>query len=258
MKYLAPYAILCHEMMDNGLTEEQLLSVMQNLLLAVPVDEAWYRDAYPDVAAAINSGEIGSAKGHFIDSGYAEGRLPFDHELDEEWYLKIYPDVAKEIEAGYVESARQHYIEHGYKEGRLPGKDLALASHRNGSHAVGSITHLTGSASVGAWSYRADPPQRYMGNYHRYKSRGGLVRPHEDVKGFVHNQSGNCGDMARFFSFCLMFDQITKERLRGDIAELGVWKGNTAAVMGNMARRLSKTVYLFDTFEGFIHPTCKA
>jgi hypothetical protein len=48
-----------------------------------------------------------------------------------------------------------------------------------------------------------------------------------------------------------MLEQIDKEKLGGDLAELGVYKGNTAVLLANFARARHKTVYLFDTFQGF-------
>jgi Macrocin-O-methyltransferase (TylF) len=101
------------------------------------------------------------------------------------------------------------------------------------------------------WAYQADPPQRYSGNYARYVAGGGLVRPHEDVAGFVTAQPGNRGDMARFYFFSLMLDQLLKEGLDGDLVELGVYKGSTAALIATLARRLGRTAFLMDTFEGF-------
>ena len=99
------------------------------------------------------------------------------------------------------------------------------------------------------WPYRADLPQRYSSNYRRYLDAGGLVRRDEDVRAFA--QGGNVGDMSRFYFLCLVLDQIHKEAVDGNIAELGVYKGYTAAVLANMARRLDRIVYLFDTYEGF-------
>jgi hypothetical protein len=98
------------------------------------------------------------------------------------------------------------------------------------------------------WSPIAGPPQRYSSNYSKYRERGGLVNPAEDASGFA---AGGQGDAARFFFFCLMQDQLAKEALAGDIAELGVYKGHTASLLATTARRLGKTAYLFDTFEGF-------
>ena len=101
------------------------------------------------------------------------------------------------------------------------------------------------------WPYRADPPQRYWGNRARYEEQGGLVHLEEDVRGFVGVQEGNGGDIARFYFFCIIFDQLAKEGLPGDIVEVGVYRGATASVLANFARRLGRTAYLFDTFEGF-------
>jgi hypothetical protein len=100
-----------------------------------------------------------------------------------------------------------------------------------------------------AWPYRADPPQRYWGNYGRYIQRGGLVDLEEDIQGFV--AGGNVGDISRFYFFCLVFDQIRKDGLEGDLAELGVYRGQTAGLIARMARRLGRTAFLLDTFEGF-------
>ena len=93
-------------------------------------------------------------------------------------------------------------------------------------------------------------PQRYAVNSERYEARGGLTRPAEDARGFLTEPS-NIGDMARFWSFCLIFDQIVKEGLKGDFAELGVYKGHTASLLATMARRLGARLYLLDTFAGF-------
>ena len=76
------------------------------------------------------------------------------------------------------------------------------------------------------------------------------MRPHEDVQGFTAGGM-NRDDMARFYFFSLAFDQICKEEVAGDLAELGVYKGHTATLIATMARRLGRTAWLFDTFEGF-------
>ena len=101
------------------------------------------------------------------------------------------------------------------------------------------------------WPYRADAPQRLTGNFGRYLAGGGLVRPHDDVRGFVHAEPGNAGDMGRFYFFCMVLDQMVKEGIGGDLLEIGVYKGSTAAVLATMARKLDRTLYLLDTFEGF-------
>lgn len=105
----------------------------------------------------------------------------------------------------------------------------------------------------GSWParYRADPPQRYTQNWHRYLAQGGALRPLDLVEKYVAGNQDNRADMARFFLFCLVCDQMEKEGLRGDLAELGVYKGNTAALLAWLARRIGTTAYLFDTFGGF-------
>ena len=99
------------------------------------------------------------------------------------------------------------------------------------------------------WPYRADCPQRYSDQYKRYLAQGGLVRLQEDVTPFVNG--GHGGDMGRFYFFCLVLDQLKKEGVTGDVAELGVYKGHTATLLASIARRLGTTAYLLDTFEGF-------
>jgi hypothetical protein len=61
----------------------------------------------------------------------------------------------------------------------------------------------------------------------------------------------NGGDMPRYYFFLLVGEQIAKEGIRGDVAELGVYKGNTAVLLAQMARQFGATAYLFDTFGGF-------
>jgi hypothetical protein len=96
----------------------------------------------------------------------------------------------------------------------------------------------------------ATMPQRYAGNRARYQARGGLIQLEEDARGFLSAEN-NKNDMSRYYFFCLVLDLIAKESLKGDFAELGVYKGHTAGLLATMARRLGKRVYLFDTFSGF-------
>lgn len=101
------------------------------------------------------------------------------------------------------------------------------------------------------WPFQAGVPERYFQNYARYLERGGQVNPHEDVRGFVAAEPGNGGDIARFYFFCLVLDQLMKEGITGDVAELGVYKGATASLLAKVARTLGTTAYLLDTFQGF-------
>jgi hypothetical protein len=102
------------------MSREQFEALMRAMLRYVAVDEAWYRDAYPDVDQAIRNGKVRSAKDHFVASGYFEGRKCGRVLVDEKWYLTEYPDVAEGVELGEFMSAQQHFDSHGEKEGRLP------------------------------------------------------------------------------------------------------------------------------------------
>ncbi len=129
MKYLQPFALLKERLrlvsvrgqLKVDITYDDFLDVVRGLLEAVPVDEDWYRQRYPDVGEAIEAGSYQNGRHHFVMHGYFEGRQPFDVQVDETWYLAQYPDVKAGIEDGRFESAQAHYAIHGYAEGRKPG-----------------------------------------------------------------------------------------------------------------------------------------
>jgi hypothetical protein len=108
-----------------------------------------------------------------------------------------------------------------------------------------------GTTNLWPGTYVAYVPDRYCLNHAIYLRRGGeFDRRHID--GFLRgNEINNSGDLPRFFTLTLIFDQITKEGLTGDIAELGVYKGNTGLLLATLARKRGVTAYLFDTYRGF-------
>jgi hypothetical protein len=126
--YLMPYEVLLSQVGLPGkpsegaiqLSREQFLNLIRKLLRSVPFDEAWYLKAYPDIDVALKAGEIRSAREHFIDNGYFEGRQPQGVTVDEKFYLAKYPDVAEAIEFKEVNSAQDHFDRHGHAEGRVP------------------------------------------------------------------------------------------------------------------------------------------
>jgi O-methyltransferase len=61
----------------------------------------------------------------------------------------------------------------------------------------------------------------------------------------------NVWDLARFYAIYQNAAQILQEGLPGDFVELGVYRGNSAAVFADLARACSRRLYLFDTFTGF-------
>lgn len=99
---------------------ENLIRMVKLILAGVQVDEDWYLKQYTDVAQAISDGMVGSARQHFIDNGYFEGRLPFAIDVDDKFYQKEYPDVADSIGKNSKSSAQDHFLRNGYREGRLP------------------------------------------------------------------------------------------------------------------------------------------
>ncbi len=57
-------------------------------------------------------------------------------------------------------------------------------------------------------------------------------------------------DIARLWSFALNLKHVLR-RVDGAMAELGVYKGHSAAVLGWFARKHGRRFYLLDTFTGF-------
>ena len=75
---------------------------------------------------------------------------------------------------------------------------------------------------------------------------------HKLYKSFIsYNKFNNAGDVTRLWSFILNIKQILNEKIDGDFAEVGVWRGNSASVLAYYAASAGRKVYLFDTFEGF-------
>lgn len=59
----------------------------------------------------------------------------------------------------------------------------------------------------------------------------------------------NYPDQVRMYNYWLQIQQIEKDGIKGDFAELGVYKGDSAKLLHLMAP--GRTLHLFDTFEGF-------
>jgi Macrocin-O-methyltransferase (TylF) len=99
-------------------------------------------------------------------------------------------------------------------------------------------------------TYTSYVPDRFCWNYTKYLQMGnGSFEL--NMKKFMEANDNNVGDLSRYYFITLVCDQISKENVLGDFAELGVYKGNTAFTIVETARRLGRTTYLFDTFEGF-------
>lgn len=128
MKYLLPFGVLKDSIkllsvkgqLKVDMTYDELLALVKKFLHAVPIDENWYRTTYPDVDEAIKAGAYRSARQHFVEHGYFEGRRPFELEIDEAYYMRRYPDIQDGVNQGLIASARDHFVQNGYEEGRVP------------------------------------------------------------------------------------------------------------------------------------------
>ncbi|HEY0184232.1 MAG TPA: hypothetical protein VGC09_15590 [Rhodopila sp.] len=128
MKYLPPFELIRRSIeistvrgeLRVNVSYEDFVKILRTMISGVEIDEAWYTRAYEDIGNAVKEGVIRSAKQHFVDDGYFEGRLPFSMVVDERWYLTQNPDVAESIRKGVITSAQDHFDKDGYREGRLP------------------------------------------------------------------------------------------------------------------------------------------
>jgi Macrocin-O-methyltransferase (TylF)/Anaphase-promoting complex, cyclosome, subunit 3/Tetratricopeptide repeat len=83
-----------------------------------------------------------------------------------------------------------------------------------------------------------------------------VFRHHPEFKELLrkwisNNSPHNHGDIARLYALMLNVKQLLAEGVSGDMAELGVYRGNSAAVLAHYSRAYGRQLYLFDTFEGF-------
>ena len=128
MKYLPPFELIRRSVEISTVRGELRVNVpyddfvklLKLLIAGIEVNEAWYLQTYQDIAQAIKDGTVRSARQHFVDDGYFEGRLPFPIQVDERWYMQRYPDVGESVRNGRIPSAQSHFDEDGYREGRLP------------------------------------------------------------------------------------------------------------------------------------------
>lgn len=94
---------------------------------------------------------------------------------------------------------------------------------------------------------------RYLETYWSYK----LYKPYKweeakknkTVSGTLISEERRYYDKIRFYSIWFQMDRILREKVEGDLVELGVHKGETAKLIHEMDT--SRTLHLFDTFNGF-------
>ena len=128
MKYLPPFDLIRRMVevstvrgeLRVSLSYDDFVKILRLMISGIEVNEEWYLKEHQDIAQAIANGTVASAKQHFVDDGYFEGRRPFPMPVDERWYLEHNADVAESVRKGVVSGGEQHFVEDGYREGRLP------------------------------------------------------------------------------------------------------------------------------------------
>ena len=101
-----------------------LKTVLQAMVAGAPFNEAFYKQNYPDLAAAQASGAIPDLHKHFIETGYFEGRFGAAPPVDEAYYTSTYKDVGQAVLKGDVTSGTEHYLRSGASEGRVPNEEI--------------------------------------------------------------------------------------------------------------------------------------
>ena len=82
-------------------------------------DQAWYLQAYPDIAEAIKNGVLKSALTHYVKSGRDEGRLPTATAFDPKRYARAYPPATQEAGSADAHAMEKHYLNVGRFRGYL-------------------------------------------------------------------------------------------------------------------------------------------
>ncbi len=95
-----------------------------------------------------------------------------------------------------------------------------------------------------AKSYTAAMP----GSYERWSEHQAFVKLFDK---FTKHHEINTGDIPRLWSLILNCTQVLHEGVAGAFAEVGIYKGNSAAVLAEFAKSAGRPMYLFDTFNGF-------
>lgn len=118
LKLIQSYILLGPPVDEQIVIPASLLHKTLAAMISDAFQDEWYVDKYPDVGQAVDSGIVGSALMHFVESGMYEKRLPFDLDLDVDAYIRNHPDVQDGIKDGYFASAQAHFEQVGLYEGR--------------------------------------------------------------------------------------------------------------------------------------------
>jgi len=129
----------------------------------------------------------------------------------------------------------------GYFKKRTPGQHILNRLH---TQEILGLRYKLGLGKAGPFFTAYHPDSYYAFGAH----------PEFDElfkKFTAHNAVNNGGDLTRLWAFILNCKQVLGDGVQGDLAELGVWRGNTASILAKFAATNNRKVLLFDTFEGF-------
>lgn len=101
-----------------------LKALIQTMIASSPFSEEFYKQNYPDLAAAHAAGLIPDLHQHFVETGYFEGRFGAPPPVDEAFYTSTYKDVGQAVLKGDVASGTEHYLRSGASEGRIPNEEI--------------------------------------------------------------------------------------------------------------------------------------
>jgi hypothetical protein len=129
-------------------------------------DEHYYLARYPDVAAAVRAGAIGSGYDHYIQYGQYEGRSPSPY-WNETFYLQENPDVAAQVRARTETSGFMQFYLIGQRQNR-PGllyfnNNYYLAAYPDVAAAVNSGAIASGFEHYILYGqYEGRSPMKYF------------------------------------------------------------------------------------------------
>jgi O-methyltransferase len=117
-------------------------------------------------------------------------------------------------------------------------------------YRVSQLPFWLGLNRIVPGTYLSYIPDRFV-DFSNYVASGGTMS-RGSIKQYLRgHRVGSSGDLPRYYFLWLIADQLAKEQITADLAELGVFRGNTATILAEIARRMGTTAYLLDTYEGF-------
>jgi hypothetical protein len=138
-----------------------------------------------------------------------------------------------------IEATIRHYYRSIARRGSMWQNDPAIRKLMAGRMAPPHVLRSKARVYV---AYRPDSDV----DFNAHPELPGLAE-----KWVWNNSINNAGDLPRLYALVLNVKQVLAEGVEGDFAELGVYRGNSAALLAHYARENGRTVFLFDTFEGF-------